>query len=76
MRIDFSDGSFMLSWQRCRAWYSADGTLKDAEYKTRRNGYPVARAVAERDVKTRAWLAKQGKQEADLLARGVLKRAL
>lgn len=75
MRTDFPDGSFMLSWEKCRAWFEADGTLKDAEYKYRRRGFITARAVSVKDVRVRAWLAKQGKQEVDLIARGILKRA-
>lgn len=74
MRIDYSDGSFMLSWQKCRAWFSPDGSLKDAEYKTTYKGYPAARAVSKKHVKVLAWLEQQGKQEIDLLNRGILKR--
>lgn len=70
MRIDYSDGSFMLSWDKYRAWYSADGRLKDAEYKRRHKGYPAAVAVSTEHTKVRAWLEKQGRIEADLLARG------
>lgn len=57
MKITFVDGSFMLSWDRIRAWYNPDGALKDAEYK-----WPH-RAVAERHTKVRAWLEKQGREE-------------
>lgn len=74
MRIDFQDGSFMLAWERCRAWYHADGTLKDAEYKRRYKGYPSACAVSPKHVKVRAWLQEQGAKEARLLAQGILKR--
>lgn len=71
MRIDYSDGSFMLSWEYCRAWYAPDGTLKDAEYKRKGNR---TSAVSAKHTKVRAWLETQGKQESDLLARGILKR--
>ncbi len=74
MRVDFPDGSFMLSWDRCRAWYEPDGTLKDAEYKRRYRGFPVAVAVADAHVNVRAWLQRAGFRESDLLARGILKR--
>ena len=74
MRVDFPDGSFMLSWEKCRAWYNPDGTLKDAEYKRTYKGFPAARAVSEKHTKVRAWLEKQGKHEVALLARGILKR--
>ena len=71
MRIDYSDGSFMLAWEFCRAWYTPDGVLKDAEYKRKGN---TTRAVSLKHTKVRAWLEAQGKQEADMLARGILKR--
>lgn len=74
MRIDYPDGSFMLAWEKCRAWYDAAGKLKDAEYKRTYRGYPSAVAVSEKHTKVRAWLAKQGANEASLLARGILKR--
>jgi hypothetical protein len=74
MRVDYPDGSFMLSWEFCRAWFAPDGTLKDAEYKRMYKGYPVARAVSAKHTKVRAWLEEQGKVEVDLLARGILKR--
>ncbi|RWP84720.1 MAG: hypothetical protein EOR11_19870 [Mesorhizobium sp.] len=75
MRTDFSDGSFMLSWSHCRAWFERDGTLKDAEYKRRFRGHPAAVAVSAKHTKVRQWLARQGKQEASLLERGILHRA-
>lgn len=74
MRIDYSDGSFMLSWEKVRAWFSPDGSLKDAEYKLTGRNYGPTRAVSKRHTKVLAWLAKQGKQEIDLLNRGILKR--
>lgn len=74
MRIDYPNNSFMLAWQKCRAWYNPDGTLKDAEYKTTYKGFPAARSVSAKHTKVLAWLEKQGKQEADLLQRGILKR--
>lgn len=76
MRIDFPDGSFMLSWQKVRAWYNPDGSLKDCEYKRMYKGYPTATAVSEKHVKVRAWLEKQGNREIDLLNQGILKRNL
>lgn len=74
MRIDYSDGSFMLAWDKCRAWYFPDGALKDCEYKRWYKGMPVTAAVAARHVKVREYLASQGKSEAELLQRGILKR--
>lgn len=74
MRIDYPDGSFMLSWQKCRAWFAADGSLKDAEYKRTYRGHPSAVAVSPKHVKVRAWLEKQGKSEAAMIARGILKQ--
>lgn len=74
MRTDFPDGGFMLSWQRFRAWFSADGSLKDCEYKTTYQGFPAVRAISKKHVNVLKWLEKQGKQEADLLKRGILKR--
>lgn len=74
MRVDFPDGSFMLSGKKCRAWYNPDGTLKDAEYKRTYKGLPSAVAVSEKHTKVRAWLEKQGECEARLLAQGILKR--
>ena len=76
MRIDYSDGSFMLSWEGCRAWFAPDGTLKDAEYKRRCRGHPAAYEVPLSHTKVRTWLAKQGRQEARLLTQGILKRAI
>lgn len=70
MRIDYPDGSFMLAWQHARAWYDNTGKLKDAEYKRGRKTVAVAMA----HTKVRAWLAKQGQQEAGLLNSGRLKR--
>lgn len=58
MKITYSDGSFMLSWERVRAWYNADGTLKDCEYKL-----PSVRAISQKHVHVRAYLARQGKLE-------------
>lgn len=74
MRIDYSDNSFMLAWAHCRAWFTADGTLKDAEYKRKYRGHPAAVAVSPKHVHVLAWLRKQGAQEAQLLARGILAR--
>jgi hypothetical protein len=74
MRIDYPDNSFMLAWDHCRAWFRADGTLKDAEYKRKYRGYPTAVAVSPAHVRVRAWLQKQGTQEAQLLERGILVR--
>ena len=58
MRIDYSDGSFMLSWDKCRAWYTKDGELKDAEYKRKYKGYPTAVAVSNKHTKVITWLEK------------------
>jgi hypothetical protein len=74
MRIDYSDGSFMLCWYNVRAWYTAEGELKDCEKKYWCKGYLASRAISERHTKVRAWLVKQGENEADLLKRGILKR--
>ena len=71
MRIDFNDGSFMLSWQKCIAWYDPNGALKDAEYKLSPGR---TRAVSVKHVHVRAWLEKQGKSQVVLLNRGILKR--
>lgn len=73
MRIDYPDNSFMLSWQKCRAWYNPDGSLKDAEYK-RSNGRTVS--VSAKHIRIIAWLSKQGQTEANLLSRGILKRKI
>lgn len=64
----------MLSWDKCRAWFAPDGTLRDAEYKRKYRGHPAAVAVSPKHVRVREWLNKQGAQEAQLLARGILKR--
>lgn len=58
--IIFPNGSFMLSWDKVRAWYNPDGSLSDCEYK-RGNGV----AVAARHRKVREWLALQGKVYAE-----------
>lgn len=74
MRVDYPDQSFMLSWEKCRAWYNPDGTLKDAEYKRTYKGFPAAVAVSVKHTKVLGWLEEQGKREAALLAKGILKR--
>lgn len=63
MKINYSDGSFMLSWDKVRAWYNADGTMKDCEYKRTFRGYPSAAAVPTNHHNMRAWLKKQGEME-------------
>jgi hypothetical protein len=60
MKSVFKDGSFMLAWQKARAWYNADGTLKDCEYKRSRKGLPTVQAIPARDIHVRAWLTRQG----------------
>lgn len=62
-RTAYPDGSFMLAWQKMQAWFNADGTLKDAQYKRMHNGQLVTRAVSPKHVHVRAWLDKQGKSE-------------
>lgn len=74
MRVDFPDGSFMLSWDKCRAWYNSDGSLKDCEYKRKRKGFLVAAAIPAKHTKVRAWLCAQGATESRLLDAGILKR--
>lgn len=74
MRTDFKNGSFMLSWQKCTAWYDPQGNLTDAEYKRFRRGERITVNVSEKHVHVRDWLNKQGKLEIDLLNRGILKR--
>lgn len=74
MRVDYSDKSFMLSWDNCRAWFTESGELKDAEYKRKYKGHPAAVAVSQKHTKVIAWLKKQGLRESQLLARGVLIR--
>lgn len=73
MRIDYSDNSFMLSWDRIRAWYRPDGSLSDCEYK-RWRGKLTTSAVSSKHVKVIAYLERQGIIEIDLLNRGILKR--
>lgn len=73
MRIDYPDGSFMLSWDSMRAWYSSDGELIDCEKKYTYQGYPAARAVSPKHTHIRAWLIKKGKEEIELLRMGILK---
>ena len=63
MKSVFNDGSFMLAWQKARAWYNADGTLKDCEYKRWRNGRLIEQAIPARDIHVRAWLSRQGTRE-------------
>lgn len=58
MKVTYHDGAFSLSWTKCRAWYNADGTLADAEYKLRSG---ATRAVSAKHTHVRAWLEKQGK---------------
>lgn len=60
MKITYSDGSFMLAWDRVRAWYYADGSLKDAEYR-RHNGRTATVASNHRNV--RSYLMRQGINE-------------
>lgn len=74
MRVDFSDGSFMLSWDTARAWYTADGEMKDCEKKFKYKNRLAARAIPKSHKKVREWLAQQGKTEARLLQEGRLKR--
>jgi len=69
MKVNFQDGSFMLAWEKCRAWYHADGTLKDAEYKYTYRGRPAARAIPSNHRRTLDWLKKQGRQEIEFLAK-------
>ncbi len=59
--IIYSDGSFMRSWDKARAWYTPQGELKDAEHKLRYRGAPSSRAVKPNGP-TWQYLAKQGKQ--------------
>lgn len=74
MRIDYPDGSFMLSWQFARAWYDKDGNLLDCEKKYTHKGYPAARAIPEKHTKVRQYLAEQGKQTVHLFNSGIIKR--
>lgn len=58
MLIAYADGSFSLSWERARAWYSPQGELVDAEHK-----FPGRRTRAVRPSgPTWDWLKKQGRQ--------------
>lgn len=69
MKTEFPDGSFMLSWDRCRAWYDKEGKLKDAEYKRKYRGYPTAVSVSPCHIHVLEWLEMQGEMEADFIKR-------
>lgn len=70
MRTDLPAGKFKLTWERCTATYESDGEIIFAHYIRRGRYYHVP----DRHWRIRAWLTAQGKQEANLLATGILRR--
>lgn len=62
-KVYFHNGSFALYDPVYRAWYNADGSLKDCERKTTYRGAPAARAVPESHRHVRAQLDARGKRE-------------
>lgn len=57
MLIAYADGSFSLSWERARAWYSPEGELVDAAHK-----FPNHRQRSvRRSAPTWRWLADRGR---------------
>lgn len=62
-KVYFPNGGFALYGPVYRAWYNADGSLKDCERKTTYRGAPAARAVPESHRHVRAQLEARGKRE-------------
>lgn len=63
-KITYTTGEFMLAWENVRAWFTAQGELKEAEFKRWDNGTVKCYPVQARHTRIRTWLEERGKGEA------------
>lgn len=63
-KVTYTNSEFMLAWNYVRAWFTAHGELKDAEFKRWDNGTLKCYPVQARHTRIRAWLEERGKVEA------------